>query len=219
MGLVWVSQDVAVIARVVHRVMVMNDGKIVEERTLDGEGPAQLRRSRRHARHPNTGGLLAAAELPVKRAAAAADATAAGEDTAPPVLEVRGLIREYRRSRRSLWHARTAFRAVDDVSLNLRAGENVGLVGESGSGKSSLLRAILALDRPQGGEVRLLGELFSTATGTRLKRLRRSIQVVFQDPYGSFDPQWSVERLIAEPYHLMDAPPGAAQPRRRVAAD
>jgi peptide/nickel transport system ATP-binding protein len=106
---------------------------------------------------------------------------------------------------------------VDDVSLNLRAGENVGLVGESGSGKSSLLRAILALDRPQGGEVRLLGELFSTATGTRLKRLRRSIQVVFQDPYGSFDPQWSVERLIAEPYHLMDAPPGAAERRRRVA--
>ncbi|HWS63062.1 MAG TPA: ABC transporter ATP-binding protein [Steroidobacteraceae bacterium] len=217
MGLILVSHDLAVIARVAHRLMVMNDGKIVEERALDGEGPAQIRRSLRHLRHPYTRALLAAAELPVKRAAAAADATAAGEDIAPPVLEVRGLIREYRRSRRSLWHARTAFRAVDDVSLNLRAGENVGLVGESGSGKSSLLRAILALDRPQGGEVRLLGELFSTATGPRLKRLRRSIQVVFQDPYGSFDPQWSVERLIAEPYHLMDAPPGAAERRRRVA--
>jgi peptide/nickel transport system ATP-binding protein len=218
MGLILVSHDLPVIARVAHRLMVMNDGKIVEERTLDGEGPAQIRRSLRHLRHPYTRALLAAAELPVKRAAAAADATAAGEDSAPPVLEVRGLIREYRRSRRSLWHARTAFRAVDDVSLNLRAGENVGLVGESGSGKSSLLRVILALDRPQGGEVRLLGEPFSTATGTRLKRLRRSIQVVFQDPYGSFDPQWSVERLISEPYHLMDAPPSAAERRRRVAA-
>ena len=218
MGLILVSHDLAVIARVAHRLMVMNDGKIVEERTLDGEEPGQIRRSLRHLRHPYTRALLAAAELPVKRAAAAADATAAGEDTAPPVLEVRGLIREYRRSRRSLWHARTAFRAVDDVSLNLRAGENVGLVGESGSGKSSLLRAILALDRPQGGEVRLLGELFSTATGANLRRLRRSIQVVFQDPYGSFDPQWPVERLIAEPYHLMDAPPSAADRRRRVAA-
>jgi peptide/nickel transport system ATP-binding protein len=218
MGLILVSHDLAVIARVAHRLMVMNDGKIVEERALDGEGPAQIRRSLRHLRHPYTRALLAAAELPVKRAATAADATAAGEDTAPPVLEVRGLIREYRRSRRSLWRARIAFRAVDDVSLNLRAGENVGLVGESGSGKSSLLRAILALDRPQGGEVRLLGELFSTATGSNLRRLRRSIQVVFQDPYGSFDPQWSVERLISEPYHLMDAPPGAAERRRRVAA-
>jgi peptide/nickel transport system ATP-binding protein len=224
MGLILVSHDLAVIARVAHRLMVMNDGKIVEERALDGEGPAQIHRSLRHLRHPYTRALLAAAELPVKRAAAAADATAApnvpaaGEDTAPPVLEVRGLIREYRRSRRSLWHARTAFRAVDDVSLNLRAGENVGLVGESGSGKSSLLRAILALDRPQGGDVRLLGEPFSTATGASLRRLRRSIQLVFQDPYGSFDPQWSVERLISEPYYLMDAPPSAAERRRRVDA-
>jgi peptide/nickel transport system ATP-binding protein len=107
---------------------------------------------------------------------------------------------------------------VDDVSLNLRAGENVGLVGESGSGKSSLLRAILALDRPQGGDVRLLGEPFSTATGASLRRLRRSIQLVFQDPYGSFDPHWSVERLISEPYYLMDAPPSAAERRRRVDA-
>jgi peptide/nickel transport system ATP-binding protein len=214
MGLILVSHDLAVIARVAHRLMVMNDGKIVEERTLDGEGPAQIRRSLRHLRHPYTRALLAAAELPMKRVAAvtAADATAA------PVLEVRGLIREYRRARRSLWHAGTAFRAVDDVSLNLRAGENVGLVGESGSGKSSLLRAILALDRLQGGEVRLLGEPFSTATGTRLKRLRRSIQAVFQDPSGSFDPEWSVERLISEPFYLMDTPPSAADRRRRVAA-
>jgi len=226
MGLILVSHDLAVIARVAHRLMVMNDGKIIEEHSLDGEGPAQIRRSLRHLRHPYTRALLAAAELPVKRAVAvtaadataAADAITAGEDTAPLVLEVRGLIREYRRARRSLWHAGTAFRAVDDVSLNLRAGENVGLVGESGSGKSSLLRAILALDRLQGGDVRLLGEPFSTATGARLKRLRRSIQVVFQDPYGSFDPQWSVERLISEPYYLMDAPPSAAERRRRVAA-
>jgi peptide/nickel transport system ATP-binding protein len=226
MGLILVSHDLAVIARVAHRLMVMNDGKIVEERALDGEEPAQVRRSLRHLRHPYTRALLAAAELPVKRTAAvtAADATAAanvpaaGEDTAPPVLEVRGLTREYRRSRRSPWRARIAFRAVDEVSLNLRAGENVGLVGESGSGKSSLLRAILALDPPQGGDVLLLGEPFSTATGANLRRLRRSIQAVFQDPYGSFDPQWPVERLIAEPYHLMDAPPSAADRRRRVAA-
>ena len=214
MGLILVSHDLAVIARVAHRLMVMNDGKVVEERSLDGEGPAQIRRSLRHLRHPYTRALLAAAELPIKRAAA----VTAADATTPPVLEVRGLIREYRRARRSLWHAGTAFRAVDDVSLTLRAGENVGLVGESGSGKSSLLRAILALDRLQGGDVRLLGEPFSTATGARLKRLRRSIQVVFQDPYGSFDPQWSVERLISEPYYLMDAPPSAAERRRRVAA-
>jgi peptide/nickel transport system ATP-binding protein len=91
------------------------------------------------------------------------------------------------------------------------------LVGESGSGKSSLLKVILALERSQGGQVRLLGEEFSSATGN-LHRLRRAIQVVFQDPYGSFDPKWTVERLIAEPFFLLNAPPLAAERRRKVAA-
>ncbi len=70
----------------------------------------------------------------------------------------------------------------------------MGLVGESGSGKSSLLRVILALERPLSGEVRLFGDEFSAARGAALRRLRRGIQVVFQDPYGSFDPElgrWS----------------------------
>jgi ABC-type microcin C transport system duplicated ATPase subunit YejF len=73
------------------------------------------------------------------------------------------------------------------------------------------------LERPQTGEVRLLGEKFSTAGGADLRRLRRSIQIVFQDPYGSFDPQWSVERLIAEPFYLLDSPPPAPERRRRIA--
>jgi peptide/nickel transport system ATP-binding protein len=79
--------------------------------------------------------------------------------------------------------------------------ETVGLVGESGSGKSSLLRVILALDRPQSGDVRVRG----------------SIQAVFQDPYGSFDPEWSVERLVAEPFFLSGSV-GKTEQRRRVAA-
>ena len=94
----------------------------------------------------------------------------------------------------------------------------MGLVGESGSGKSSLLKVILALERSSSGEVRLLGDQFSSAKGTNLSRLRRSIQAVFQDPYGSFDPRWPVERLIAEPFHLLDSPPLAAERRRAVAA-
>jgi peptide/nickel transport system ATP-binding protein len=105
-------------------------------------------------------------------------------------------------------------RVVNGVSLVIHAGENVGLVGESGSGKSTLLRSLLALEPPQTGEVLLLGEGFSTAKGRDLRRLRRSIQAVFQDPYGSFDPQWPVERLIAEPFHLLDAPPSAKNNRR-----
>jgi peptide/nickel transport system ATP-binding protein len=103
------------------------------------------------------------------------------------------------------------------VSLSIRTGETVGLIGETGSGKSSLLRVILALDRPQSGEIRLLGDGFTTARGASLRRLRRSIQVVFQDPYSSFDPQWTVERVVAEPFHLFDVEPGDADRRRKVA--
>ena len=202
MGLILVTHDLAVVAEVTDRVAVMHEGEIVEQ--------GVTRQLLRHLRHPYGRALLAAADLKPKRGARNGDSSA-------EVLQVRDIVREYPRRRRSLWHAAAPLRAVDGVSISIHAGETVGLVGESGSGKSSLLRVILALERPQTGEVRLLGEKFSTAAGADLRRLRRSIQIVFQDPYGSFDPQWSVERLIAEPFFLLDSPPPSAERRRRVA--
>jgi peptide/nickel transport system ATP-binding protein len=163
----------------------------------------------RSPRDPYTAALLAAAVLKPKRAARAPGSAA--------VLQASGIVRDYSRKRRSLWHAAVPLRAVDEVSVTVHAGETVGLVGESGSGKTSLLKVILALERPQAGQVQLLGEKFSGAKRENLRRLRRSIQVVFQDPYGSFDPKWTVERLIAEPFFLLSSPPAAAERRRRVA--
>ena len=202
MGLILVTHDLAVVAEVTDRVAVMHEGEIVEE--------GATRQLLRHLQHPYGKALLAAANLQPKRGAR-------GGESSAVVLQVRDIVREYPRRRRSLWHPAAPLRAVDGVSLSVHAGETVGLVGESGSGKSSLLRVILALERPQTGEVRLLGEKFSTAAGADLRRLRRSIQIVFQDPFGSFDPQWPVERLIAEPFFLLDSPPPAAERRRRVA--
>ena len=202
MGLLLVSHDLAVISQVTDRVAVMHEGASVEQ----GATAETLL----HLRHPYARALLAAAEPAPKRHSPAVD-------TASAVLEVQGIVRDYAGRRRSLWHAAPAVRAVDAASLSIHPGETVGLVGESGSGKSSLLRAILGLERTQGGQVRLLGESFLTARGPDLRRLRRSIQAVFQDPYGSFDPQWSVDRLIAEPFHLMDVRPGAAERQRKVA--
>jgi peptide/nickel transport system ATP-binding protein len=106
---------------------------------------------------------------------------------------------------------------VDRVSLKVHPGETVGLVGESGSGKSSLLKVILALQRAQQGSVLLLGEEFSINGGARLRHLRRAISVVFQDPVGSFDGRWSVERIIAEPLHLLDNALTPAERGRKVA--
>jgi len=207
MGLILVTHDLAVVAQVTDRVAVMHRGEIVEQ------GATQ--QLLRQFQHPYGRALLAAAESKPKRAAA--PRTGAERTGAEQVMEVRGVVHEYPRRRRSLWRAAAPLRAVDGVSLTVHSGETVGLVGESGSGKSSLLRVILALERPQAGEVRMLGDVFSTAKGATLRRLRRGIQAVFQDPYGSFDPQWPVERLIAEPFYLLDAPPAAAERRRKVA--
>jgi peptide/nickel transport system ATP-binding protein len=133
------------------------------------------------------------------------------------VLEAREVVRDHVR-RTGLMGRTSRLRAVDHVSLTIRAGERVGLVGESGCGKSTLLRTLLALERPQGGEVLVDGEPFASALGEALRRLRRRVQVVFQDPYGSFDPRYRVEKIVAEPLSLLDSPPTAAERRAKVEA-
>ena len=156
--------------------------------------------------------LLAAARLAPKRTSpSTAPATGAR------VLDVHEVLKLYPGRRRALLGRDAPLRAVDGASLEVRAGETVGLVGESGSGKSSLLKVILALQAADGGRVSLLGAPFSAARGEHPQRLRRAIQVVFQDPYGSFDPRWRVEDLVAEPFFLMEAPPSRAERTRRVA--
>ena len=202
MGMILVTHDLAVIAQLADRVAVMHQGEIVEQAAT-----AEILRRPSNA---FSAALLAASELQPKRAEKA-------QTHAPAILQVRGVVREYPRRRTSLWHAVAPLRAVDGVSLSVHAGETVGLVGESGSGKSSLLRVILALERAQAGEVSLLGETLSGASGAALSRLRRSIQVVFQDPYGSFDPRWTVEQLIGEPFFLLNPPPSNLERRRKVA--
>jgi peptide/nickel transport system ATP-binding protein len=133
------------------------------------------------------------------------------------LLAVENAVRDYRLPRKSPFRPPAAFRAVDGVSLTIERGENVGLVGESGSGKSTLARAIMALDPLEGGTVILDGETLNAAAGAS-PRARRKMQVVFQDPYDSFNPRHRVERLVAEPFHLLGraAPSGAAR-RDRIA--
>jgi peptide/nickel transport system ATP-binding protein len=202
MGMILVTHDLAVIAQLADRVAVMHEGEIVEQ--------APTAEILRRPRNAYSAALLAASELRPKRVAQRQSGT-------PAILQVSGIVREYSRRRTSLWHAVAPLRAVDEVSLSVHAGETVGLVGESGSGKSSLLRVILALERAQAGDVSLLGETLSGASGATLGRLRRSIQVVFQDPYGSFDPRWTVEQLIGEPFFLLNSRPSSVERRRKVA--
>lgn len=90
-------------------------------------------------------------------------------------------------------------RAVDDVSLDVEAGETLGLVGESGSGKSTLGRLALRLIEPTSGSVHFDGKNLLALSGGELRRLRRHMQIIFQDPFSSLDPRMRVRDLVAEP--------------------
>ncbi|SFC51635.1 ABC transporter ATP-binding protein [Tropicimonas isoalkanivorans] len=186
MGCLFITHDLAVVAQMVDRVAVMRRGEIVEH--------GETRDVLRAMRHPYTRALLEASRhRPDRR-------MHAGGDT---LLDVREAVRDYPLKRRRLFGPRPQVRAVDGVSFRLMRGESLGLVGESGCGKSTLTRAILGLEALQGGEIRLDGAPVSPDMPASL---RRRMQVVFQDPYGSFNPRHRVSRLLAEPFHLTGRP-------------
>ena len=120
-----------------------------------------------------------------------------------PLLEIRNLTKIFPHAE-SVFAGKTRgspydVRAVDDVSLDIDAGETLGLVGESGSGKSTLGRLTLRLIEPTSGSIRFEGQDLLAAGRGEMRRLRRDMQIIFQDPFASLDPRYRVEDIIAEP--------------------
>jgi oligopeptide transport system ATP-binding protein len=119
-----------------------------------------------------------------------------------PLIEIRNLTKIYPYAESVLGAKSTGageVRAVDDVSLDIHSGETLGLVGESGSGKSTLGRLLLRLIEPTSGSITFEGRDLLAASSGEMRRLRRDMQIIFQDPFASLDPRYRVEDIIAEP--------------------
>ena len=126
------------------------------------------------------------------------DLASASDRSDELLLEVRNLVQEFPVKAAGGVKGGTV-RAVSNVSLDVLSGEAVGVVGETGSGKSTLARSIIQAPRPQSGEVRFRGQDLMRLPRRKLKRVRRDMQMVYQDPFGSLNPRWRLEDIVAEP--------------------
>ncbi len=114
------------------------------------------------------------------------------------VLESRGLTRDYSVSR-GVFRSRATIKALADVSFSLQAGRTLAVVGESGSGKSTLARLLTLIENPTAGALLIDGEDVANASAAKRKRLRREVQIVFQNPYGSLNPRQTIGKALEEP--------------------
>ena len=199
MAMLLITHDLTIVRKLADRVCVMTDGRIVETGAVEEVFD--------RPRHPYTQHLLAAepkGRPPVR--SAQAPVVMAAEQVKVHFPIQRGLLR------RTVGH----IRAVDGVDLNIRRGQTVGVVGESGSGKTTLGLALLRLIRSQGG-IRFRDQDIQGWASRRLRPLRRHMQIVFQDPYGSLSPRMSVGQIVEEGLKLHGIGDGR-QGRRRLVA-
>ena len=202
MGLLLISHDLAVIASMTDRATILRNGSVVDSGKTGDLLSRQV--------HPYTRQLVTAAtHVPARVRPHVSPAKA-------PLLEVDAVSRHYPGARKGLFSRGEPTRAVDGVSFSLDAGQSVALVGRSGCGKSTLARLVLALDTPTAGSIRFDGMELTGKGQAELRPARRNLQVVFQDPYGSFDPRQTAGKLVAEPLFLLDDRPSKAETRELV---
>ncbi|MEN9787128.1 MAG: Glutathione import ATP-binding protein GsiA [Pseudomonadota bacterium] len=247
MAMLFITHDLGVIAEIADDVAVMYRGALVEQgpvlevftapkhpytRGLLACRPrpdagwrrlptvADFMETRAH--DDGTVEIVACDPDPARLEALRGPATSAVRADAPPLLEVRDLHVHFPVAGGGLagWFGRGAgvFRAVDGVSLDVRPGETLGLVGESGCGKTTTGRAIVRLVEPTSGEVRFLGQDVRALRGEALRRMRRHVQVVFQDPFASLNPRLTVEATLCEPMEVHGIGAGGSERRDRAVA-
>jgi peptide/nickel transport system ATP-binding protein len=221
MGIIFITHDLGLIRGFADRVMVMYKGKIVEEGPVDRifENPV----------HPYTRGLLACrppVDRRVRRLATVEDfiskedklsGSSVAEDTISaeergeahrkiyshePVLVVEDLSKTFHKSPGIFASGKGEYKALREVSVQVWQGETLGIVGESGCGKTTLARVVLQLIPPSAGRIIYKGTDITVLTASLLKKLRKEVQIVFQDPYSSLNPRRTVGAAIMEPIRV-----------------
>ncbi|AFI88655.1 ABC transporter ATP-binding protein [Pectobacterium parmentieri] len=198
-GVLLITHDLAVVADVADRVIVMQQGSLVEG--------GEARQILSAPTHPYTRKLLAAIPTASTRGKWLAGADPLQGSIAPSLttdhittdtvaLTVDRIAVSFKRPDGS------RMQAVNQVSLQIKRGETLGIVGESGSGKTTLGKVILALQKPDSGDVRLADSAWSTLTERERRPLRARIQTITQDPLSSFDPQFTVAQILRQPLRL-----------------
>src|SRR6478752_6273922 len=132
-------------------------------------------------------------------------------DIPMPLLSILNLIKVYQTDEGMFGKTQREVRAVNGVSLDITQGETLGLVGESGCGKTTLGRMILRLIEPTSGSITFNGQDVLGAGGTQLRRLRRDMQIIFQDPFASLNPRMRVEEIVTEPLVIHGATANGGQ--------
>ena len=220
-GLLFITHDLAVVAGVCDRVIVMYRGRIVESGSVDEIFTAP--------KHEYTRGLLASSDLEstddrgrlftLKTALDYSGPQVEAESTdddndgaasvrkndgiasvreSAPLIEVSDVTRVFR-GRGLFGRRRSQVTALGGIDFTVAAGARLGIVGESGSGKSTLLNILSGLDRPTTGHVRVGDIRVEAASSQALRRLRENLQIVFQDPFASLDPRMRIADIVAEP--------------------
>lgn len=226
MGVILITHDLGIVDEIADRVVMMYKGSIVEQ--------AKVNDIFEKANHPYTKALIACrpslhpkgTRLPVvadfmnndRETSSVHEPMPKPQQTATGeiLVQAKNLSVWYPRSRSLFGTAKSFTKAVDDINIEIFKGETLGLVGESGCGKTSLGRCLLRLINPSSGQVFYKGRDLTKIPLVELNKLRKNIQIVFQDPYSSLNPSLTIEKAIAEPLAVHKIIEGKTAIRDRV---